>query len=204
MNKNIVYSILFEEDEEDYHGSHRAPRKDGAPLWDITINDVYPDDFYTLPLNLAARYYGHSQPGDNEIVAIVRQCYKKPKAKIKIYRTVPEQLNKEQQINKLEVEKKYIMRTGKLPKTAEGIKLSPNKYYEHLSVLINQLEQQIEQPTKPYIINDGDWVTLYKPYAKKHGESSLFGKYKILSKTVRVDQLFTDGNSIYEWGYVES
>ena len=53
-------------------------------------------------------------------------------------------------------------------------------------------------------INSGDWVTIYRPYAKEHGLSSLRGKYKILSMTVPAKNLFTDGNSIYEWGYIEN
>ena len=96
------------------------------------------------------------------------------------------------------------MRTGKLPKTAEGIKLNPSKYYEHINNLINQLEQQPKKTIKPYVINSGDWVTLLRSYAKEHGERHLMGKYKILSKVVRANQVFTDGNSIYEFGYVES
>ena len=37
-------------------------------------------------------------------------------------------------------------------------------------------------------------------YAKQHGRSNL-KKYKILTKTVYVDELYTDGNDILEWGY---
>lgn len=40
-------------------------------------------------------------------------------------------------------------------------------------------------------INSGDWVTIYRPYAKEHGMSSLRGKYKILSMTVPAKNLFT-------------
>lgn len=50
-------------------------------------------------------------------------------------------------------------------------------------------------------INSGDWVTTVKEYAKNHGESSLKGKYKILSKIVFARDLFTDANSIFEFGY---
>lgn len=51
-------------------------------------------------------------------------------------------------------------------------------------------------------INKGDWVATTRKYAKDHGES-VHGKdnYKILSKTVTAKDLFTDGNSIHEWGY---
>jgi hypothetical protein len=50
-------------------------------------------------------------------------------------------------------------------------------------------------------INAGDWVTTNKKYAKQHGESSLTGEYKILSKTVRAKDIVTNGDSIFEWGY---
>lgn len=49
--------------------------------------------------------------------------------------------------------------------------------------------------------NKGDWVTLTKEYVKEHGESNLDGKYEILSKKVKADELFTDANSIQEFGY---
>lgn len=50
-------------------------------------------------------------------------------------------------------------------------------------------------------INPSDWVTINKNYAKEHGESQLDGNYKILEKKVRADEIFTDGNSIHEFGY---
>jgi hypothetical protein len=50
-------------------------------------------------------------------------------------------------------------------------------------------------------INAGDWVTISRAYAKEHGESSLRGEYKILSKKVKARELFTNGDSINEFGY---
>ncbi len=47
----------------------------------------------------------------------------------------------------------------------------------------------------------GDWVTINKQYAVTHGESSLQGNYSILTKIVPAKNLYTDGNSIHEWGY---
>ncbi len=46
-----------------------------------------------------------------------------------------------------------------------------------------------------------DWVTISRSYAALHGRSSLAGDHKIISKTVKAGELFTDGNSILEWGY---
>jgi len=58
-----------------------------------------------------------------------------------------------------------------------------------------------EPKVEKYAINEGDWVTPNRKYAIDHGESNLGGNYKILSKKVRADELFTDANSIQEFGY---
>ena len=50
-------------------------------------------------------------------------------------------------------------------------------------------------------INKGDWVTLSKSYAKSHGESVLNNDYKILSKKVKAKDLYTNADSIHEFGY---
>lgn len=50
-------------------------------------------------------------------------------------------------------------------------------------------------------INPGDWVTINKNYAKEHGESYFDGKYDILTKKVKASDIFTNGDSIHEWGY---
>jgi hypothetical protein len=50
-------------------------------------------------------------------------------------------------------------------------------------------------------IRPGDWVALTRVYAKDHGLSALNGEFKIVSKLVHARDLFTDGNSIQEWGY---
>ena len=61
-----------------------------------------------------------------------------------------------------------------------------------------ELRKQKENPIK---INNGDWVTTSRLYAKQHGESNLNNSYKIITKTVKASELYTDGNSIFEWGY---
>lgn len=50
-------------------------------------------------------------------------------------------------------------------------------------------------------INPGDWVTINKGYAKEHGESVLGGDYKIIEKKVTAKDIWTDANSIHEYGY---
>jgi hypothetical protein len=51
------------------------------------------------------------------------------------------------------------------------------------------------------MIKHGDWVTPTKAYAKLHGDSVLNGKYKIASKRVKAKDVFTNGDSLNEWGY---
>lgn len=48
---------------------------------------------------------------------------------------------------------------------------------------------------------EGDWVTMERSYAVEHGRSALNGDYKIISKTVPAYTLWTEGNSLQEWGY---
>lgn len=50
-------------------------------------------------------------------------------------------------------------------------------------------------------INVGDWVTITRAYAQGHGESALRGAYRILSQSVKARDIFTNGDSIQEWGY---
>jgi hypothetical protein len=50
-------------------------------------------------------------------------------------------------------------------------------------------------------INRGDWVAITQEYAKDHGESVLRGDYKIITKKVKARDIYTNGDSIQEWGY---
>ena len=50
-------------------------------------------------------------------------------------------------------------------------------------------------------INPGDWVSLSKSYAQNHGESVLGKDYKILSQKVKAKDLWTNADSIHEFGY---
>ena len=200
-----LINILFESGETDYRGEHSAPGSDDAPIWDVA-KGVYPEDFYSAS---GARYYGDNagDASDQIVVSLIKSVRNKPGARVKIYRAVPKELGLQEQIDELIAEKKYILKYGKLP---HGVitPLDHNKYYNHISDVINRLQSRLEaeEKDKPSIekINSGDWVTIYRPYAKGHGVSSLRGKYKILSMTVPAKNLFTDGNSIYEWGYIEN
>ena len=50
-------------------------------------------------------------------------------------------------------------------------------------------------------IYNHDWVSITKGYAEMHGEAHLDNNYDILEKTVPAKDLYTDANSIQEWGY---
>ena len=51
------------------------------------------------------------------------------------------------------------------------------------------------------VINDGDWVTLSKTYAEQHVESNIQGEGHVISMQVPARTIFTDANSINEFGY---
>lgn len=50
-------------------------------------------------------------------------------------------------------------------------------------------------------INPGDWITINKNYAKQHGESNLPEGYKIISQKVKAKDIWTNADSIHEYGY---
>jgi nitroreductase len=50
-------------------------------------------------------------------------------------------------------------------------------------------------------INEGDWVTPSREYAKEHGRSNLNSKYRVISKKVKAGHLFNNADSINEWGF---
>lgn len=51
-------------------------------------------------------------------------------------------------------------------------------------------------------LNKGDWVAITKEYAKFHGDSWVDdGEYKIIEQKVKVGHIYSDGNSIHEYGY---
>lgn len=64
-----------------------------------------------------------------------------------------------------------------------------------------QIHRAVPKNAKTNGIKPGDWVTHNRKYAHDHGKAHLKGDYKIISKTVRPRDLYTDGNSIHEWGY---
>ncbi|MCK5920828.1 MAG: hypothetical protein KAG66_07795 [Methylococcales bacterium] len=47
-------------------------------------------------------------------------------------------------------------------------------------------------------INPGDWVTISENYAKDHAEDT---GWHVISEEVRAKDIYTDGDSLHEWGY---
>ena len=184
---------------KDYVGEHSAPLGDsGAPLHDLTANEnaIYPSDVYSSQAN---QYYGSGEPEDAQLFAMAQRLKDKPNEKVSIYRAVPKMQSNSEKIAGLEKDLANYMKRGRMPKNADFDNKSD--WYEWASNERDRLSSLPEETLDPLSINHGDWVALDKKYAKEHGESALGGNYKILSKKVPARQLFTNGDSIREWGW---
>lgn len=53
----------------------------------------------------------------------------------------------------------------------------------------------------PDTVFNGDWVSITRGYAQTHGESHIQGDFKILEMDVPAKHLYTDANSLQEWGF---
>ena len=182
----------------EYGMEHRPPmRESGAPLHDLTGGgNIYPEDVYS---NKAAQYYGAGEPFDYETFSQAHQYRNKPDALVNIYRAVPHEPSIAEKIAKIEKDKYNYMRRGTIPKDSNISKGSD--WYDFASDELDKLKSMPEQQLNINDINPGDWITINKKYAKEHGESALGGKYKIISKKVKAKDIFTNGDSIHEWGY---
>ena len=201
----------LKEQEEDYRSSHKAPSKEENASLDNLTNNIYPDDIYS---NKALQYYGDGHPFDRLAIAIMQSARNKPNKPIKIYRAVPDfnyQINKK--IKELLKINQYYDKFNFLPMNnniIDNLKydypINKYSYDEQTKLILQDIANQINelktklQNTK-ITINSGDWVTITPQYAKGHGQAHLNNKYKIITKTVPAHTLYTDGNSIHEFGY---
>lgn len=184
--------------DDDYRGSHQAPSPEfGAPMHDVT-RGIYPNDFYS---SKGAHYYGGGLDYDNKTHSQILRAKDKPNQSVKIYRAVPYEPSNKEKIDELNFHKAYVMKTGKLPKNVTGNWNNPSSYYNWANDEINRLSSLPESNQSPKKINNGDWVAITPEYAREHGEQALNGKYKVLTKTVRAKDLWTNGDSFHEWGY---
>jgi len=159
---------------------------------------VYPDDVYGPN---AVRYYGTGEEAlDRQSFALSQRFKGKPNATVTVYRAVPDELVPSARIARLEREKAYILKHGKVPPGAQT-RLSRADYYDRITTELEQLKTSATAVKAPDI-TAGDWVTINRAYAKQHGDNTLRGEYAILSTKVRAKDLFTNGDSIHEWGYV--
>jgi hypothetical protein len=202
--------------QADYRGEHTAPDADDARLDDVTKGgDVYPDDIYS---NKASTYYstGNDQ-ADRESLAIIQSVRGKPNARVTMYRAVPD-FNRELKSKKKQI-LKYISDYNKYKYFPEEVYDSVAKSiwdkYEAGEIKVNELDSvtydfldkldddMAATLKKKPKIESGDWVSLSKSYTKEHGESSLNNEYVIIQKTVKASELFTNGDSLNEFGYVK-
>jgi len=186
-------------DVEDYRGGHQAPRRSddvAAPLHDTT--GVYPADLYG-PNGL--HYYGDkTDPIDQESYRHTVRLKGRPEAPVKIYRAIPHEPSAQEKLVKLESDMAAYQKRRKLPKDAGTT--NGSQWYDNAYDLREKLRTQPNEVSSSIAtINPGDWVTPSRAYAKMHGDSVLRGKYKILSKTVKAKDVFTNGDSLNEWGY---
>lgn len=194
----------------EYTGQHSAPEKDeNDPMYNIV--DMFPD-MYT---ENALRYYGGYGLDDNSVINQIQSVHNKPNKLVVIYRAVP-YLNKDidKQVKDLQYINQYKLKYGFFPMKNQTVqKLQNDVWDKNPSLTYDDMQKQVydeinnmivitlKQKEKSIKINNGDWVTTSKLYAKQHGESNLNNNYKIVTKTVKASQLYTDGNSIFEWGY---
>ena len=186
----------FIKENSDYYSEHRpAQKSDGAPLHDITQNGVYPNDVYST-----LHHYSTNQDYDKESISIIHQFYKKPNAKVTIYRAIPHTPSNQESISEIIKHKAYILKYGKIHPSI-NTPMNTYQYFDHLNQKLNHLQSPPNQNIKKISINPGDWVTISKKYASEHGENNLNNKFKIIQKTVPAKHIFTDGNHLSEWGY---
>ena len=195
--QNVGISFMPKNEEEYSHqtGHRPADEKTGAPMHEMT-RGIYPDDFYTLPFGTAVRYYGDSDSEgySAQSLSAILAAKGNPDAKVKVYRAVPRYEKQDaDRINKINEEiNKLVSESVRFSKLGGDINANDAK--------IKELQAQLPKELNT-TINAGDWVTPSRTYARMHGESALLGVYKILSKSVPASHLFTEGNSLSEFGY---
>jgi len=183
-------------EDENYRGNHSAPDRTDDPVYNLTT--TYPD-IYTSPEAYRFYGYGSNETLDRLAVSIYRSIKDKPNLKIRVYRAVPMVLTSQEKLEDIEKQKKYILKTGKIPAHVKYF-TDKSKYYDYLCNEEERIKKKMTSEESEVKINPGDWVTPIRDYAVTHGKTE-FDRYRILSKVVPVKDLYTDGNSIFEWGY---
>jgi adenosyl cobinamide kinase/adenosyl cobinamide phosphate guanylyltransferase len=186
-------------DISDNDDRHKAPYRDDegffSPAHDVS--KAFPG-IYSMSFSKALREYGTGNDSDPMAVQIIRNIQDNPDAKVKIYRAVEKGL--QDNIADLKQDRKYIKRNGSVPPWAD---VPPHSAEEYSAFVDSQIDNlgSVEGATIQPSINANEWVTITRQYAVDHGECCVPGGYTILTKTVKAKDLFTEGNSIHEWGY---
>lgn len=205
-------------EEYDYRGQHTAPDKEsGCPAYDLTLNDVYPDDIYS---SKAIQYYGTGEPTDRVIYSILSSCRNRPNMVLTVYRALPDpnykSKNKLSDINNLI---SYVESYGFPPiesTLGKKIKIKGDrtelldiidkfgsdfnyKKDSYLDYLYSERNKIRDSSTKPLQINPGDWVAITKKYADDHRAGEI--GWTTISKKVKAKEIYTNGDSWDEWGY---
>jgi hypothetical protein len=212
--ENTIDEYLNEEfssnNPSEYGGQHYAPPKDQNSSMDNVVF-MFPD-MYT---ENAYRYYSGYGLDDYSVINQIKSVYNKPNKSVKIYRAVPninkdidEKIKKNQYILSYKFKYRFYPINNQIVHDLETKvwDKTPSLTYDEMqkeiyNEITNLIDDLIKQKEKTIKINNGDWVTTSKLYAKQHGEANLNNNYKIVTKTVKASQLYTDGNSIFEWGF---
>ena len=192
-------NTTLNEIDDNYKGQHTAPSSNGddSPMYDVT--NQFGEDIYGS-INNAIRMFGGYGDYDAYSITLIQRARNKPNMQVKIYRAVPKVITNQDKINDYEKRMKEIHRRGKLPRDVDNWQ-NASEYYNWLSGEIERLKALPAEDIDKVKINNGDWVTINPMYARVHGQSNLNNKFRVLTKTVAAKNLYTDGNSIHEWGY---
>lgn len=204
--KQLIKKLLRE--SLDYVGGHEAPDASNTPIYDMTKE--YPDDIYSSE---AIRLYGDrsDEYSDSFSMSIIQNLRNRPNKLVKIYRAVPDLsydiTKKIKEINSVisfYLKYRFFPLKNKIVYDIEDeIGDEWDDYDARQKQILDKLYEKIDKlkiHVKRLKINAGDWVTINPEYAKVHGKAN-FKKYKILTKTVKANTLYTYGDSIHEWGY---
>jgi hypothetical protein len=88
----------------------------------------------------------------------------------------------------------------------------PKIYYGEYTAELREIVEKVNGNPDAYItvyralpegkdINPGDWVSPFKSYAELHAGDLLQDGWTIKSKKVRAGDVYTEGNSVAEWGW---
>jgi hypothetical protein len=87
---NFKAFLSYINETNDYKLQHTSPSPEhGAPLHDLTYNQVYPNDVYS---NNGLDWYGDGSKHDKTSYSVIRAARNNPDAMVKIYRAVPKDL----------------------------------------------------------------------------------------------------------------